>query len=379
MNFEKLDDYLDSLGEKGIPACDCLVYLNHKPVFRHMQGFSDGQKTKPTSERDLYWLYSATKVITCTSAMQLVEKALLRLNDPVSRYLPSYGNLQVRHGGGVEPAERAMTIRDLFTMCGGLDYNVGILSIRKVLEHTGNKATTREIVDAIACEPLSFEPSTHFQYSLCHDVLGAVIEVVSGKSLGQYMKEHIFEPLGMADTGFGLNAEQQSRRAALYAYDEATGKSKEISPVNEYQLSDRYESGGAGLTSSVNDYILFADALCNEGIGVTGKQILSKGSIDLMRKDQLIGECVADFALLGKIGYSYGLGVRTLVDKAISHSRSPIGEFGWDGAAGAYVMIDPTNHLALFYAQHVLNCHHAFQEIHPAIRNMVYDALEIED
>ncbi len=377
MDKKPLVDFLDSLEEKGIPGCDLVVYHEHKPVFRHMAGFADEAKKRPISEKTTYWLYSATKLITCTAVMQLIEKGSIGLDDPVYEYLPEYKNLMVKTGSGFEPARNTMTIRHLMTMQSGLNYDLGLPSIQRVLKETAGKATTREVIKALAEEPLDFEPGTRYKYSLSHDVLGAVIEVVSGLRFGEYLMKNIFDPLGMADTGFELTADREANMSEQFEYRPETNTSVRMTSDNCYVLSENYESGGAGLISTVNDYILFLDAMCNGGTSADGYKVLDAGSIDLMRQDQLHEVSKKDFRQLGKIGYSYGLGVRTLVDKEMSRSRSPLGEFGWDGAAGAYALIDTDNRLAIFYAQHVRNCGLAYEKVHPAIRDLTYEMLDL--
>lgn len=375
MNFQKLTDYIDTLEQHGIPGCDCIIYYQHKEVYRHTQGYSDNEKTKPVSGDDLYWLYSATKPITCTAAMQLIENGKMDLDDPVSKYLPAFSKLTVRKGDSVVPAEKVMTLRHLMTMTAGLNYDLYMKPVREVQEQTAGKASTQEIVNAMAREPLSFEPSTHYQYSLCHDVLAGVVEVASGKSFGDYLDEHIFAPLGIKNAGFHLTEGKRRRMSALYEYHQEKQISNEVPGNNIFVLSDCYESGGAGLFCTAEDYIKFADALCNNGEGANGTVILTRDSVDQMRHDELAGDCIEDFKQLGKYGYSYGLGVRTLTNPAAS--RSPVGEFGWDGAAGSYVVIDPVNHIAIFYAQHILGCYYAYQTIHPTIRDLTYEILEV--
>lgn len=377
MDKKPLVDFLDSLEEKGIPGCDLVVYHEHKPVFRHMAGFADEAKKRPISEKTTYWLYSATKLITCTAVMQLIEKGSIGLDDPVYEYLPEYKNLMVKTGSGFEPARNTMTIRHLMTMQSGLNYDLGLPSIQRMLKETAGKATTREVIKALAEEPLDFEPGTRYKYSLSHDVLGAVIEVVSGLRFGEYLMKNIFDPLGMADTGFELTADREANMSEQFEYRPETNTSVRMTSDNCYVLSENYESGGAGLISTVNDYILFLDAMCNGGTSADGYKVLDAGSIDLMRQDQLHEVSKKDFRQLGKIGYSYGLGVRTLVDKEMSRSRSPLGEFGWDGAAGAYALIDTDNRLAIFYAQHVRNCGLAYEKVHPAIRDLTYEMLDL--
>jgi len=377
MNQKILKGFLDSLEGHGIPACDCVVYKDHKPVFRHRAGFADAAKTKPLTEGNTYLLYSATKVITCTAVMQLVEKGSIHLDDPVYKYLPEYENLKVRKDTGIEPAKNIMTIRHLLSMQSGLNYNLAAPSIAKLLEDTNRQASTRQIIKALAEEPLDFEPGTRYQYSLSHDVLGAVIEVVSGRKLGEYMEENIFGPLGMKNTVFQLTADRKANMVDQFQYNADTMTPVPVQNKNVYILSDKYESGGAGLISTVDDYILFLDAMCNEGVSADGYKLLSKETIDLMREDQLHEVSRKDFDMMGKVGYSYGLGVRTMVDKDKSGAKSPLGEFGWDGAAGAYALIDVENHLAIFYAMHVLGCGYAYAVVHPKIRDLTYEMLGI--
>lgn len=375
MDQSKLIAYLDSLEQNGIPGCELTIYHNHKPIFRHTAGYADAGKTKSITPNSTYWLYSASKLATCTAVLQLAQQGKIGLDDPVSKYLPEYGDLKVKTGTAVEKAKNVMTIRHLLTMQSGLNYNLGAPAIQRIIQDTNRKATTRQIIKALAEEPLDFEPGTRYQYSLSHDVLGAVIEVVSGKTLGAYLDEHIFKPLGMTKTGFELTPERKANMTDQYQYDMETKTSKPVTWGNGFVLSDVFESGGAGLISTLDDYALFIDALSNYGEGATGYRVVSPESIDQMRADQLHEVSKKDFAMLGKIGYSYGLGVRTLVDKQISGARSPIGEFGWDGAAGAYALIDVENHLAIFYLQHICGCNYAYDVIHPTIRDLTYDML----
>ncbi|HHW01094.1 MAG TPA: beta-lactamase family protein [Clostridiaceae bacterium] len=375
MNKNILIDYLNSLEKYGTPGCDCVIYHEHKPVFRHITGFADAGKTKPLSENNTYWIYSASKVITCTAVLQLIEKGKIGLDDPVYYYLPEYKDLYVRTDSHVEPAKNTMTIRHLFTMQSGLNYNLEAPSIKKVIEETNGEATTREIIKALANEPLDFEPGTHFQYSLSHDVLGAIIEVASGMKLSTYLDENIFKPLGMKNTGFELTPERKANMSDQFEFRADTMTSVPIAKENCYVLSKNYESAGAGLISTANDYILFLDAMCNYGTSADGYKLLSPESIDLMRSNQLHDVSKKDFDLFGRKGYSYGLGVRTLIEKEKSGVRSPLGEFGWDGAAGAYGLIDVENRLAVFYIQHVLYHDYVYNVIHPTIRDLTYEMM----
>ena len=377
MDFTALTQYIDSLSRDMVPGIDVVVYQEHNPIYRHFAGMRDREAGIPMDGRELYWIFSATKVFTVTAALKLVEKGLMWLDDPVSDYLPAYGTLSVEENGRIRGAWKQMTLRHLFSMTGGLSYELDTPSIQKALLYSRGKADTLTLVNAFAEEPLLFDPGTHYRYSLCHDVLAAVIEVVSGKKYQDYLKTAVFEPLGITRTGFF--GEDISEFAQQYIYDEATQTSRVLpgGNTNVYRLSENYASGGAGLYSCVDDYILLSDALACGGVGKSGAQILRPDTIDLMRTPQLTEELHKEFnAWVTHVSprYSYGLGVRTLVDAA--ESASPKGEFGWDGAANAYTLIDPENRLSAFVGMHIRGFGYGYGTIHPAIRDLIYEGLK---
>jgi CubicO group peptidase (beta-lactamase class C family) len=254
-------------------------------------------------------------------------------------------------------------------MTAGLNYDIRASYIKEAV--AAGRTSTLDIVKAIAQTPLGFEPGTRYRYSLCHDVLGGLIEIWSGKKFSEYMKENIFDVLGMKDTFFGLPTDEErlSRMAARYNYD-SQRKPVRLELKCDYILSPEYECGGAGLVSSAEDYAIFLDALANGGVGKNGGRILSRSSIDLMRTNHLSGQAQADF---DRKGYGYGLGVRTHIDKTKSGSLSPLGEFGWDGAAGAFSMVDPENELSFVYFQEI---HSWDLRIQTEMRNILYSCLE---
>jgi len=375
--FEALTAFLDSVSEHfGIPACDMLVYKDGKEVYRHLAGFSDAEGTIPASENDLYWIYSSTKVATCTAMMKLIEEGIVGLDDPVSKYLPKYAKITVKQeDGSVAPAKNVMTIRHLMTMSGGLDYDMKRGSAGEIAAEKGNAAGTVEICNAYADGPLLFEPGTHFHYSLCHDVLGAVIEIASGMRFGEYMANNIFIPLGMKDTTFHPTEEQIARVSEMVTADPVTWRPTPIGKRAEMRVSGNYESGGGGLVSSTNDYILLGAALANKGTALNGYQLLKPETVELFRTAQLDPvrkkDMMVSFPYMP--GYSYALGVRTLVDDR--GTPSALGHFGWDGAAGQYILVDPDNNLTFVYSQHVRNSFATGHIVQNQLRDLVYLAL----
>ena len=221
MDFSKLDLFMEQMTARGIPACELSVTRDGECVYRKCVGYSDVAGTKPTCNRDIYYIYSATKVLTCISALRLIEEGKLSLDDPVSKYIPEFADAKVkRKDGSITPAEKIMTVEHLFLMTGGMTYERN----QEKIDAAPDKSTVG-LAREMAKEPLVFEPGTHYKYSLCHDMLGAVVAVVSGKGLWEYMNEIMFAPLGITDIGFFPTDEQRSRISALYRYRNGIGKS----------------------------------------------------------------------------------------------------------------------------------------------------------
>lgn len=378
MNFTHLENYLNYLtNDFGVPGVDCLVTKDGKELYRYGKGIADKETGVRIRPHQLYNLFSASKPITCAAGLQLVEQGKISLNQPLYDIIPEFRNMTVMNADGkAAPAKRPILLRHLFSMTAGFSYELWPVAMKEVSRCTGGKMPTVESVKAFASEPLSFEPGTHWQYSVCHDIIGAVIEVVSGMRFGDYLKKNIFEPLEMNETGFERNDEIYARMASMYELHNGGAKNifekKPLLPV--HVLGPEYQSGGAGLVSSVEDYMKFIIAMYSGGVGKNGARILSSRAIDLMRTNQLDKTAQKDYFWDALTGYGYGLGVRTNIHPEKAGSLSPVGEFGWSGAAGAYIHIDPENRVGLYYSQHMLN--NMEHIIAPRLRNLLYAALE---
>jgi len=294
----------------------------------------------------------------------LYEKGLIDLEDNVDKFIPEFKQLLVKTNDGAVPAKNSMKIRHLFTMTSGLSYDLETPAIREQISKN-SESTTMELVKAMAKTPLEFEPGTHYLYSLSHDVLAAVIEAASGMNYGEYLQKHIFDVCGMKNTYVGCPEELRARLASQYLYDESRDETALMAKGNNYIFTSGYQSGGAGLVSCVEDYMLFQNAL------ISGK-LLKQSTVDLMRQNHLTEVQYQDFQSFKQV-YSYGLGVRTNISDAFSAK----GEFGWDGAAGAYGIMDPDNRLVVFYITHVRNRGYLYSDLHPQIRDAVYHELGI--
>lgn len=378
MDFTRLDEYLASLLAYGFPMFDCTVHVACREVYRRQGGYIDREKQRRHIPNTRYFLYSASKPVTCAAALTLLERGRFGLADPLDAYLPEFADVSVaeKHPDGTvttrAPRTR-ITVRDLFTMSAGLNYNLGAPAIREAVAASGGRAPTREIVRAIAREPLSFDPGTRWQYSLCHDVLAALVEEVSGMRFSEYVRSAVFEPLGMEHSAYHLTEDILPDMAAQYRYNDKTHTAERVTLQNGYILGTEYESGGAGMISTAEDYIRFADAMANGGAGANGARILSPAAIDLMRAPALTAAQAESYNWSQLRGYNYGLGVRTLTDVSAAGSLAPAGEFGWGGAAGALTFFSPETRTAVYYAQHTL-CP-AEEKVLPQLRNVIFACL----
>lgn len=378
MNFTLMEKLLDSMAMKYYPGIDMCVYKNHKEIFRYQAGYSDIESKTPVNPNAMYYLFSCTKPITSAAAMQLYEKGEFLMFDYLYNYLPEYKDIYVREKNQdgefvLVPPKRPIKIIDIFTMMAGYDYNLNRECFKLADKQTNGKNQTGEVIKALASEPLIFHPGEQFHYSLCHDILGRLIEVISGKTLGEYMRENIFEPCGMKNTGFKVTPEVKNNMPPMYLY-KGVGEFEKAELYNPYILGENseYESGGAGLVSCVEDYIKFADAMANGGVSVIGERILSPKTIDVIRQPYVP---VEKFSHPSKVamGYTYGLGVRTFQYPQNGALLSNVGEFGWDGAADSYVLIDPKENIALFCAEHMKNGNHT--DAPGRFTNMLYNII----
>lgn len=366
---------MDTLRGQHVPCCSMIVYQNHKKLFQYTAGFRDAAGTIPADGSETYNIFSCSKVMTTCAVMQLIGEGRLDPDDPVGKYLPAWANPKIEDENGLRDAGQPLTIRALMSMQGGLDYDLTAPPIMAALEKYGKAATTRQLIDALAEKPLHFEPMSDFMYSLCHDVLAAVVEVISGQRFSDYLSEHIWQPLGLKKTGFRFTEDYRKTQADMYVFEGFDRPLKNV-PNDDvsYRLAPEYESGGAGLITDTEDYARFLDAIACGGTTAEGKVILSQEMIDLWRTPQLGAKSRATFDTWGRKGYSYALGVRSRVDPANGRG-GPAGEFGWDGAAGAYLFIDPENRLSGFFTMHVLNFGYCYDIIHPTLQTLIYDGL----
>lgn len=351
ITFKELEQYMQSVCSDPIshvPGMDLCVYHKHKQAYRYFCGYSDLENRLPLTGDELYFMYSCTKFVTCVAALTLYEKGVYLLSDPVYKYIPEWKNVKyLDKNGNLQKVESPVTVGQLFSMTGGLGYNLQAECIEEVRRKTNGRCPTIEVAKAFAREPLVFQPDECWNYGFGHDILAALIEVWSGEKYSEYVDRVIFKPLGMKNSSYRLTDEIKSRMAQEYMQAENDYTSRNIRFANEYMLGSEYESGGAGLISCTEDLMKFLE-------GVSSHKILSKATIDLMSTPRLSeAQRKVYKTWRGKTDYNYGLGVRVHTSyNGDFGTLAAVGEFGWDGAAGSYLSVSPKDELCIVYVQH---------------------------
>lgn len=337
--FENTKAYCDSLLNYGLPGFDLVIYHKGACVLRYMNGYSDLENKIKINGSERYNIYSCSKVITCVAAMQLYEQGLFSLEDKLSDYMPEFAQMTIVDHGKIREATRPILVKHLFEMTAGFSYNCNSMRIREAMADTEGKCPTRELMKYLAKDPLLFEPGERWEYSLCHDVLAALVEVISGEKFENYVKKHIFDVAQMDRSSFLLPRSELDTVAPQYSYKKGTAVNigKDI-PF--YKIGSEYAAGGAGCISTVEDYIRFLEALRTY-------KLIKPETLALMTKDRLSDAQKATYWTNETHGY--GLGVRC------PKGMPCYTDFGWGGAACAYLAVDMENEITLYFGAHMLS------------------------
>ena len=384
-DFKALSSFLEEALEHGPLGNGCAVARDGEIIFEEYHGLADREKNIPIDENSVYRQFSTTKVATCTGALMLYEKGKFLLNDPIYEYFPEWKNtmVAVKNEDGtvtVRPPKRPILVKDCFSMSmgigyGGDDYTHQVLAkVRGELNDNVGNYTLRQDIRAMAAVPIAFDPGTRFMYGVGHELVAGLIEVVSGQSMGDYMRENLFEPLEMKSTGYHYFGDIRERLVTAYSWNKENNSTERIEkfPADaRFEPDSKYEGGGAGLFSTVRDYLALTQMLACDGI-YKGERIIGRKTIDLMRTNQLNERQLQDFRNPYLDGYGYGLGVRTLMEPAAGVNTS-VGEFGWTGVMGTYVAIDPSERTSVVYMHNLMPNNEEF--IHPRVRNIAFGTL----
>lgn len=368
MNQEKLGAVQEILNEmvetSYVAGVNCLILEKGKEVAYYEAGYADLKEKKPLKRDNLFLLYSMSKPITAVATMLLMERGKIDLLDPVEKFIPAFKGQQVIENGECVPCKKPITIKDLLSMTSGILYgnNIEVTGLKmdalfedvKARLLSPNAYTTLEFAEHVGSIPLAFQPGSHWAYGASADVLGAVIEVVAGKSFGEFLKENIFMPLGMVDTGFEVPEEKRNRLAKTYqqgkeGLEEYTGNNLGI--LISMEKKPRFESGGAGLVSTIDDYSHFAQMLLNKG-EFKGVHILAPKTVEYMTNCKLPDFLDQEVATWDSLrGHSYGNLMRMMNRPELAIFNGSKGEYGWDGWLGPYFSNDPTNQITFLMMQ----------------------------
>lgn len=346
--------------EKGvIPGAILLVARHGKIAWFDTVGTRNPETKAPMTRDSIFRIYSMSKAITSVAAMVLFEDGKFNLSEPVSKYIPQLGGLKV----GVEksdadgkatlelvPAQRNMTIQDLFRHTSGLTYGFfGNTLVKKMYVDTkvwNDYPSNAELVDRLAKLPLASQPGTVWDYSHSTDVLGRLVEVISGQSLYQFEKERLLDPLGMTSTSFYVtDRAKQDRIVEPFPNDRNFGIDADF---NDPRVVQKWESGGGGMVSTAMDYARFLQMLLNGG-SLDGKRVLGPKTVAYMTADH-VGTSVAPGPLyLPGVGFGFGLGFAVRKDAGVSPLAGSVGEYNWGGAGGTYFWVDPKEEMFVVF------------------------------
>jgi CubicO group peptidase (beta-lactamase class C family) len=358
--LEALHRRIQQFVEDGqLAGVSLLLMRNGEIADTFAAGLRNRELGLPMSRDTIVRVYSMTKIVVSVAALTLLEEGKLGLLDPVADYLPEFRDLRVFVGGTAQDpqlvaADKPLTIQHLFTHTSGLIYDAPGEPIdefyRPVNEEAGK--SLEKLVNYLARLPLKWHPGTRFEYGYSTDVLGRVIEVVSGFRLDAYLQAHILEPLGMIDTGYAVTAAEKGRLAKVYEHGPGGAFRPVTSLEGEFVEGQRdFPGGGAGLFSTLDDFAKFGQMLLNGGEWA-GARIIGRKSLELMVANHLTGLAVP-FHNKG-VGHGFGLGVAVRLDDGLAGTLGSIGSFGWTGMATTYCRIDPVEKLvALCFAQHL--------------------------
>jgi CubicO group peptidase (beta-lactamase class C family) len=367
---------LQSHIDKGrIPGAIAVVARGgHIELFECL-GRLDPQAGTPMREDAIFRMYSMTKPIVSLATLMLMEEGALQMNDPLSKFLPEFANPQVaiEEGASVRlvPATRESTVHDLLRHTAGLTYEfLGSKTVQKqydAVDIADRSRTNREFCQVLARIPLQDHPGTWFQYSRATDVLGAVVEVTAGQTLGQFLGERIFDPLGMKDTAFCVPGAERHRVAQPFARDPDTGK--EVVMLDE-KIVPAFESGGGGLFGTAHDYIRFLQLMRNRG-SLGGVRLASRKTIEWMTSDHL-GSVPAYNDLLIP-GYGFGLGFAVRLQSGMGPQPGSPGQYFWSGIGGTSFFVDPVEDVFAMLLTQAPNQRIFFRNL---FRHLVYAAVD---
>lgn len=358
-----------------IPGAIAVVACAGEVELFESLGKLDPAGTAPMRDDAIFRIYSMTKPIVSLAALMLMEDGALQMNQPLSAFFPEFANPKVamEEGGGVRlvPAIREATVHDLLRHTSGLTYGfLGTKAVQKQYDAANVIArgrTNREFCKVLASMPLQDHPGTFFQYSHSTDVVGAIVEAVSGKSLGAFLEERVFAPLRMTETSFNLGRAQLERLAQPFAKDPDTGNAVVMLDANEHAA---WESGGGGLFGTAGDYVRFLAMMRNRG-SLDGVRLVSRKTVEWMTSDHLGATPAYNDLLIP--GYGFGLGFAVRTHPGMAPQPGSVGQYFWSGIGGTSFFVDPAEDIFAVLMTQGPNQRIFFRNL---FRHLVYGALD---
>lgn len=394
--LERLTEHLERnyIENQKIAGCQLTVARHGHVAYARSFGLMDRERNKPVQDDTLWRIYSMTKPITSVALMMLYERGLFQLNDPVSRYAPSWKNHRVWVSGEgedmvTEPVERPVSFRDVLSHMAGFTYGGALpgVGVQHPIDHVyqglkvrsmGSQDSMETFLDKLGRVPLRYQPGTRWMYSVATDVCGALVEVLSGRPFAQFLQEEIFEPLGMTDTAFWVPPEKLDRFAANYR--RAADKSLVLQDdpgASTYAKDPGFKSGGGGLVSTSADYMRFCEML-RRGGELDGARILGPRTLELMHMNHLPGGgdltqlALGTFSETANAGVGFGLGFATTLGQ-VETGGLGVGDYYWGGAASTIFWVDPKEDLtAVFMTQLMPSGTFNFRG---QLKNIIYSAI----
>ncbi len=391
--LQRISTAMQSYVDQGkLAGMITMVARRGQTVHMEKLGWMDREAGRPMEFGAIFRIASMTKPITAAAMMTLYEEGYFTLNTPVSEFIPGFKDVKVfvrKTGDGieVEDLDRPITFRHLFTHTAGLSYGWDQddpvdCRYKELLEASGidlNSITAKDVVDLLVQAPLAFQPGTRWRYSLAIDVLGYLIEVISGLPLDRYLKERLFEPLKMSDTDFYVPPAKASRLTALYGHPQGAAELQLLEAPADSPCFRKpgFLSGGGGLLSTAGDYARFLQMLVNGG-ELDGERILAPTTVDLFTVNHAPAAALPYGFAKGEDlyhqGYGFSLGTRVLMDVSASGQTGSVGEFGWDGAFNTYFWVDRAQALyGLLMTQHSPNNYYHLAD---TFKQLTYQALQ---
>jgi CubicO group peptidase (beta-lactamase class C family) len=370
------------VAEQKLAGGIVMVAHSGKIGFFHAYGLQDREAMKLMEPDTIFRIYSMSKAITTAAALTLCDEGKLDLDDPVSKYIPSFTNLMVATANGLRPPARPMTIRDLMLHISGLSYG-GTPGWKVDFPPAVNEAWARlkptestdlaEMVEKVSQAPLPFDSGTDWTYGVGIDVLGRVIEVVSGESFDKFLTRVFFKPLDMKDTGFSVPPEKLSRFAPLYTRTNSTLQATDAPADSKFARPVTYFSGGGGLVSTARDYMRFLMMIQNGG-EFEGHRFLQAKTVKLMSSNLLPEQAFPiHFGNEKRFGTGYGLGFAVCAQVTPWNPAAHVGEFGWDGAASTHYWISPADKLIVVTLEQIKPYE---WDTERGIKKIIYDAIQ---